>query len=134
MNNIIKEKELQIEIESVRSRKLLAQKLGYIFCLLSSLTVTAFGVGIGFDITWLGIAGGMSATLGMSAAIVCARLYKTNMKKQQALKKELDLLTSNKLTKEDVSSKDVTKFFNTTIKKEAVEEKEELHNEDVLNF
>ena len=131
MNNIIKQKELQIEIESVRSRKLLAQKLGYMFCLLSSLTITAFGVGVGYDITWLGIVGGMSASLGLSAAIVCARLYRTNMKKQQDLKKELDLLISNNQTNGYVASKDVTKLFNAASKKEVCEQKEE---QDILEL
>ena len=131
MNNIIKQKELQIEIESVRSRKLLAQKLGYMFCLLSSLTITAFGVGVGYDITWLGIVGGMSASLSLSAAIVCARLYKTNMKKQQDLKKELDLLISNNQTNEYVASKDATKSFNVASKKEVCEQKEA---QDVLEL
>lgn len=133
MNSVdkIKQKELQIEIETARNNKLFAQKLGYIFCLLSGISLIGLGVGLGFNMTWLSIAGGVAAIVGAASATTCAVLHDKNKKKQKELKQQLESMQTAGKTQDKESSKDVTKSFKKSTQKEVVEEKEE---QDVLEL
>ena len=121
----IKQTELQIEMEYARNKKLFLQKLGFAFCLISGFSLVALGAGLGFDINWLSIAGGTAALVGAASATTCAMLHDKNKKKQQSLKQEMESLRNDGKTQEKESSKDVTKSFTKSNKKQVVEEKEE---------